>query len=139
MAVQKINRSRLIGFVRALCAEEYYDPLEGKWGFGNGGDCCRCTDSARRIANRFGGKVVGYYCRQNPTAQIGMKLCGEGHDFASVADRYIVDYWAYRIACVTRSPVLDLSRRRDREIALKLYGDPSKWQEVVLPLYEKEP
>jgi len=121
--------TRLRSFVRVLCREEQYDDVEGRWTFQSGGDCFRCCDAATKIATRFGGKVVGYWSSKNSEALIGADH-GDGHDFALINDRYLVDYWAFRIARLIDNPVLDLGRSHDRHRAAILYGDARTWEVV---------
>lgn len=121
--------SELHDFVAKLCSEEEYEPVEGRWGFKSGGDCGRCTDAAMKVALAFGGRVVGYKSPANPSARIGYE-CGEGHDFAVVANRFVVDYWAFRVARLVATPVLDLSNPSDRELVRFLYGNEQSWEDV---------
>jgi hypothetical protein len=116
-------------FVAALRAEEQYDSDEGHWTFQSGGSCCCCTDAATKVAKVFGGRVVGYSAANNRSALVGTAHCG-GHDFALVEDRFIVDYWAFRVAGLIPKPVLDLNRREDRELSRRHYGDPDSWEDV---------
>jgi hypothetical protein len=120
----------LTKFVTELCIEEEYDDCEGRWTFRSGGDCCRCTDSAFKIVKRFGGRVVGFCSSDNPSAQIN-DIIGEGHDFALIQDRFIIDYWLFRVHGALKSPVLDLRRRADAELAGRLFGNRDAWEEVL--------
>jgi hypothetical protein len=122
--------TQLRGFVGRLCDEEQYDDEEGRWTFQSGGDCFRCCDAAIKIARRFRGEVVGYWSATNPAASIGTRH-GDGHDFALIENRYIVDYWAFRIGRLIDDPVLDLMRLRDRDRAA-LYGDARAWEVVPI-------
>jgi hypothetical protein len=120
----------LYEYINQLCREEEYEPEEGVWMFRSGGSCCRCVDSAVKVVEKFRGRVVGYKCSRNPSSLIGLNIC-EGHDFAIVEERFIVDYWAFRIACVIDRPVLDLTTRQDCQIARQIYGDNNTWEEVT--------
>ncbi len=53
-----------------------------------------------------------------------------GHDFALVRERWLVDYWAWRIEALIPEPTFDLSQRADQEIASRLYGNPLSWSIV---------
>jgi hypothetical protein len=117
-------------YIKQLCREEKYEPKEGVWNFRSGGCCCCSVDAAVKVVKKFGGRVMGYYCSRNPSALIGLNICG-GHDFAIVADRFIVDYWAFRIVRVLERPVLDLTKWLDYEIAQQMYGDTKTWEEVL--------
>jgi hypothetical protein len=116
-------------FFDRLCEEAEYEPREGRWMFRSGGSCCRCTDAAMKVAEAFGGRVVGYYAKNNPAAAIGREVC-EGHDFAIVADRFIVDIWAFQVLHFTSQPVFDLEDADERELVRHLYGDAQKWDDV---------
>ena len=122
-------RQRIEQFVAALIAEETYDDEEGVWLFADGSACAVCTSSARRIAREFGGEVFGYLSKMNPAAEIGGALCG-GHDFAVIAGRWIVDYWAFHVARIVRTPVLDLDSPQDRQLASRLLGERAAWEIV---------
>jgi hypothetical protein len=123
-------------FVRKLCAEEVYDADEGKWIFKSGGSCFQCTDSAMKIAKKFDGQVLGYFSNRNTSAQIGERLVS-GHDFAFIHDRYIVDYWAYRVRKILAIPILDIENPRHRRTIRMLYGDQNKWESVPLEITGK--
>lgn len=129
-----VTAEQLNDFVKQLCQEEKYEPDEGVWIFDSGGFCCRCVDAAIKVIQKFGGRVVGYNCSQNPSALIGKKLC-EGHDFAVVAERFIVDYWAFQVARVIERPVLDITQPKDYQLVRQLYGDENKWEQVA---YERK-
>ena len=119
----------LTSYIECLCEEETYEELEGFYFFKSGGSCTTCTDSALKIARKFNGKVYGYDCTKNPEALIGVKYCS-GHDFAMVAERYIVDYWAFRFIPVVRKPVFDIAIELDRAQVRRLYGNRDNWVEV---------
>jgi hypothetical protein len=82
--------------------------------------CGRCTNSARLIAQKFGGKVYGYGIEENPEALLGQDTYG--HDFAVIGG-YIVDYWAAHFTGDSPQAVVALGT----EEARRLYGDPKKW------------
>lgn len=125
-----MTADKVRSFVKRLVSEEYYQQDQGEWCFRSGGSCGVCTDSAIKIARRFHGKVFGYNCTTNSNAAIGKEFC-EGHDFAVIDNRFIVDYWAYRVIGVMTDPVLDLSKDLDACEVTRLFGNPSSWEEVV--------
>ncbi|MBI4626236.1 MAG: hypothetical protein HY736_23825 [Verrucomicrobia bacterium] len=84
-----------------------------------------------KVANAFGGRVVGYYSSNNKSASIGGDRC-EGHDFAIIGDRFIVDYWAFRIAGLADRPVFDLNKLEEREKAELLFGREDNWRDVFV-------
>ncbi len=79
---------------------------------------------ARRA--EFSGVVCGYWAKDNRVADIGAPL-SEGHDFALIAARWLVDYWAFRVARVSPRAVLDLRLPHDKKLAQRLYGGQESW------------
>jgi hypothetical protein len=129
LELKNVTADQLRDFVAKLCDEEEYEPVEGRWMFKSGGDCGRCTDAAMKVALAFGGRVVGYESSDNPSARIGFTCC-EGHDFAIVANRFVVDYWAFRVARMVNTPVFDLRKHGDHELVRLLYGHEQSWKNV---------
>lgn len=76
------------------------------------------------ITDRFGGKVVGYYHADNPTARVGETEYG--HDFAVTEDRFLVDPWLYHY--YGEGPVLDMDVAADRTEAAARYGPQENWK-----------
>lgn len=113
-------------FLEALRDEECYCEEEQEWQFRDGSACGICTSSAFQVAGRFGGVVVGYHSTENPDALIG-KPDYDGHDFALVNDRWIVDYWAWHVAGLVTMPIFDLKDRSDHDAICRLYGDAGLW------------
>jgi len=74
---------------------------------------------------------MGYESCLNPTARIGGNIC-EGHDFALIQNRYLVDYWAWRVCGLIEEPIFDLEENAERLAAESLYGDPSRWESISL-------
>lgn len=126
--------SHLRVFVSRLIREELYDDDEESWCFKSGGHCGDCTVSALKIARRFNGAVFGYDSGDNPTALIGKQTGWDGHDFALIAERYLVDYWAFRYAELSDHPVLDLCDPQDQLLVKKLYGPQDRWCAVPQPI-----
>lgn len=89
----------------------------------------QCTSWARMVAaampNR--GRVMGFWIDDNPEATEIAKYC-EGHDFAVVDGRYIVDGWAKNVEQMTNKVVFDLQNPKDKATILGIYGNPSKWK-----------
>jgi hypothetical protein len=125
-----VTAEDLHAYVNHLCREEEYEPDEGVWTFRSGGSCCRCVDAALKVVEKFGGQVVGYNRSQNPLALIGINLC-EGHDFAIVAERFIIDYWAFRVARIIDRPVLDITQPSDARLVRDLYGEMNRWEQII--------
>lgn len=127
-------------FIDGLRQQEQHDATEGRyfWKLSPTGlpsdqplDVGVCTNSARIIARRFGGALLGYAASDNPSALIGP------HDFA-LCGTLVVDYWAHFYKQVSNVPVLDLSDVVQRHAALKLYGNPERWR-LVEPMLAFQP
>ena len=124
-------RATIEDFCKALREEEFYNEEAEEWQFRDGSACAICTASAEQIAQRFGGLVLGYHSASNPTASIGLPAI-DGHDFALIDDRWLVDYWAWHVAGIAAQPILDLSYAADRTAACVLYGPANVWELVDL-------
>jgi hypothetical protein len=121
-----ITVETITAFLRKLDTEATCNSSGDEWTFANGESVFQCTASARRVAEKFDGRVVGFYSEDNPAAEIAD---GEdGHDFTIVADRFVVDYWAAYAAGVTERAIYDLSDAGDRATVLRLYGPKDAWK-----------
>jgi len=89
-----------------------------------------CTSSAALVAKRFGGKVMGFWADDNPTAGVN-RICS-GHDFAVVGD-LVVDYWLREVEEVSPKAVFDLSDPKEAQEAQAWYGPQEKWSETPFP------
>lgn len=90
-----------------------------------------CTGYARTIRSIFGPKrteLRGFMTWNNPESKIGQDC--EGHDFAIVDGRFIVDPWAAQVETYDRIGVFDLKNKRTAARVRKLYGDPAKWRRI---------
>ncbi len=121
---------QLLAFIRRLCDEEEYESKEGRWTFRSGGDSGRCTDSAKKIAIEFDGHVVGYRTAGNPSAVVPKYV--DGHDFAFVAGRFVVDYWACHVANEVDRAVFDLNDPDEAKLVRRYFGKQSAWQTVPI-------
>lgn len=132
-----LNRDSLFAFLEQLDNEVTEGGPGGEWVWADGDPVFQCTTSARRVADTFGGRVVGYFSDDNPTAEIGKDE--DGHDFAFIAERFLVDYWgAYVVGEIDR-PVFDLADPADREIISRLYGPREAWRTVEQDLAQEVP
>lgn len=88
-----------------------------------------CTHSARMLQVLLGGKVMGYFHEDNPTALAGAPE--GGHDFL-VLDDYIVDWWLKDTYGTEDAELYRSTYHRvlDAELISKVYGDSTKWEEV---------
>lgn len=123
-----ITAETITAFLQQLDAEATCNSAGDEWTFANGEPLFRCTASARRVAINFQGRVVGFFREDNPNAEISD---GEdGHDFAIIADRFVVDYWAAYATGVIDRPIFDLSDEDDLTAVLRLYGPQDAWKSV---------
>jgi len=107
-----------------------------------------CTNYAYHVANKvceelgLSTQIVGFANEDNPEALAVIEdwLPG-GHDFAIVAERYLVDPWV-RLVCGSRKKIVyDLENEEDKAEAFSLYGTPEKWEnigEVTSPIKSLE-
>lgn len=86
-----------------------------------------CTLTAAWLAEAGGGAVMGYWATDNPAAEIG--AIEGGHDFALLAGRFIVDWWAteYAATSLPHPGVLDLDDPADTERVSRFYGPRGAW------------
>ncbi len=123
-----VTLETITAFLETLGTETIKCSPGGEWVFADGESVFRCKTSARRIADAFDGCVVGFFSADNPTAEIAS---GEdGHDFAIIADRFIVDYWGACATGMLDRPVFDLSDPADHHIISRLYGSKNAWRTV---------
>ena len=122
-------REAIEQFLEALREEEFYCEEAEEWQFRDGTACAICTCSARIVARRFRGLVYGYQAHRNPTARIGLPTI-DGHDFALIEQRWLVDYWAWRVEGLIATPIFDLKNRADHLDVHRLYGDAGRWSLV---------
>lgn len=77
-------------------------------------------------------KIYGFDVESNPAASYFAKEeVIDGHDFAVIDDRYIVDPWLKFLPMVTNQVVFDLQDPADAENIEKYYGDRGKWKRMV--------
>jgi hypothetical protein len=97
--------------------------------FPDGSPWAECTSWAIYVRRNEGkrAKIYGFDSDENPDSEIA-QLCG-GHDFAVVADRFIVDGWVVNVEGMSKHAVFDLRDPADRPIIHRLYGDPVVWLE----------
>ena len=122
-------RAKIMEFLEALEEEAFYNEEAEEWQFRDGAACFLCSSSAIQVARQFGGLVFGYYSSDNPTAHIGSHS-HDGHDFALIDDRWLVDYWAWRVERLITTPIFDLREQSDRTDIHRLYGDAERWSLV---------
>lgn len=97
----------------------------------SGYDAYVCTSCAKYVRSLYpqNTKIIGFASWDNPEALLSRAQ--DGHDFAIIEDRYIVDIWAVDIESASLHKVLDLRNPTHQEIILSLYGDKAAWFELV--------
>jgi hypothetical protein len=104
-----------------------FDDVEGFAILPDGGRASSCADCASYIGSvERNTVIVGFWSRDNPT-WIGAAYY-DGHDFALVDGRYIVDPWIATTESFSESTVFDLHNHATRQEILRLYGDPRSWR-----------
>lgn len=92
-----------------------------------GGPACLCWASAAEVVAELGddrAEITGYFCAEGSTAR--MAEHAEGHDFALVDGRFIVDGWLSHV--IGEGPcVLDLEDAGDLALALLIHEKPDQW------------
>lgn len=88
-----------------------------------------CTAYAAYIAETLPGRVQlrGFDCADNPEAKFSRQGLAEGHDFAIVDGRFLVDPWMKLVVGDDVPVVLDLYDQIDVAQALAFYGPVDKW------------
>lgn len=119
-------RTTIEDFCKALREEELFNEDAEEWQFLDGTAAALCTSSAIQVVRHFAGRVVGYFSTDNPIAEIGLPD-HDGHDFALIDDRWLVDYWAWHVEGLVATPIFDLSNIADRTEVARLYGSPEQW------------
>ena len=75
--------------------------------------------------------IYGFWSRDNPS-WAGAAL-QDGHDFAVVDSRYIVDPWVVETEALSKRAVLDLENPAHAKEIRQLYGNPLKWSLMAGP------
>jgi len=124
----------ITAFFDALDADRTQLKPNGELTFSNGDTIFICTHSARRVAAQFSGRVVGFNRESNPLAAIAEDQ--DGHDFAIIGERLVVDYWASRVTGILDCGIFDLTDVEDRTEIARLYGPTESWQTMPHPFSE---
>jgi hypothetical protein len=106
-----------------------YDDEEQASLLPDGGRAASCYDCAYYIRSlEPKTEIYGFWSREN-TSWAGAIL-QDGHDFAVVDRRYIVDPWIVETECLTDRAVFDLRDPADHAEVQRLYGDRRSWRLV---------
>ena len=98
----------------------------------DGGRASSCADCAHYIRyHEPNTTIYGFWSKDNPR-WAGAHLL-DGHDFAVVDERYVVDPWIVETEHLSDRSVFDLNDPSDRAAVRRIYGDRTKWRLVHLP------
>lgn len=102
---------------------------DGEARFPDGTAVVICTNCANRVIELLGrGEVWGYFADDNPGTAAADGL--DGHDFAIIDGRYLVDVWLKFVAGTVSRAVSDLRLETDAPEIRRLYGDRRHWQRI---------
>lgn len=106
-----------------------YDVEEGASLLPNGRRAASCSDCAHYIRSLEPNTAIyGFWSREN-TGWAGAILV-DGHDFAVVLGRYIVDPWIVETERLSDRAVFDLEDPADQAEVRRIYGDRKSWRLV---------
>lgn len=97
--------------------------------FPNGDHAAFCTNWADDLRERLGPEVValfGFSSDDNPDSYVSG--IADGHDFAILHKRYIVDGWTTNVESIHATGVMDIEDDDDLQEIIRLYGDPRRWE-----------
>lgn len=100
---------------------------------------CTYIASAVRMLEGDKVKIYGFSTEENPESTYFIEENGEdsdeGHHFAVMDDRYIIDPWIYNnyydYPNIFNRCVFDLLNKSDEEIIKYVYGDKTKWTDIT--------
>ena len=89
-----------------------------------------CDSWADYVVKQLPGraKAYGFWCEDNPGTELE-KFC-DGHTFAIVDNRYIVDGWIKNVEALLPRSVFDMADPADSEIIQKYYGPRENWKPI---------
>jgi hypothetical protein len=102
---------------------------------GRASDCSDCAAFIRSVEPNA--TIYGFWSKDNPS-WAGAKL-QDGHDFAVVDGRYIVDPWIVETEALSDRAVFDLEDPKDAAEVTRLYGNRLKWELVEEPTCKEAP
>lgn len=102
---------------------------EDGWLFPDGTRSSDCTNWAVYARRALGHRVqiIGFFCEDNPKAT-GMAALAEGHDFAVLDDRWILDGWMVNVVGVFDDPIIDIRDSRNIRTLETFYGNRRRWE-----------
>lgn len=102
---------------------------EDGWLFPDGTRSSVCTNWAVYVRRALGprAQIWGFFCEDNPRAT-GMAALAEGHDFAVLDERWILDGWMMHVAGVFEDPIIDMQDRANHRALEVFYGERRGWE-----------
>ena len=104
-------------------------------GVGQMGTCTRCAIYVLARLLSVGAsfedvQLKGFFREDNPTASHTALESVDGHDFAVLSGRYVIDPWISVYSGYENRTVYDLCDPDDAPKILEIYGDPLAWSDV---------
>lgn len=134
---------KLLPLLTELKISDYNNPkfindLEAAIGSNGSSFICTYVASAIKMLEGDNVKIYGFSTGNNPKAlYFKDEDIDEGHHFAVLNDRYIIDPWIYnnyldyeRGKKFNRS-VFDLRNSKDSQLIEYIYGDPKTWVNIT--------
>lgn len=100
--------------------------------FPDGSRVVECTNWARYARRAHGArvKIYGFFCEDNPSAT-AMDRLAEGHDFAVLDNRFIIDGWLTSVEGELAEPLIDLEDPGMARAVQRFYGSPACWTRML--------
>lgn len=126
-AIETLNAADIGWIARPGVIPENDTECDGSL-FPSGERAVICTSWAGYVRRAHGdrAKLFGFMFEDNPQAT-GLAELAEGHDFAVIDDRWIVDGWLADVEAVRDDPVIDMHDQREWDFVRRFYGDPACW------------
>jgi hypothetical protein len=100
----------------------------------DGSSSVECTNYARHIKKTLAQRnveIVGFFCSDNQDCTFTRMDLAEGHDFALVDGRYLIDPWMRLVCGYDNVPmVYDLTNQSEANQAHHMYGTRERWVRV---------
>jgi hypothetical protein len=100
----------------------------------DGSSSVECTNYARHIKKTLAQRnveIVGFFCSDNQDCTFTRMDLAEGHDFALVDGRFLVDPWMRLVCGYDNVPmVYDLTNQAEAQQAHHMYGVRDRWVRV---------